>query len=112
MIGLSGVVRQKRQIGEKLSQKKPRAFACQQQGMFPPPAELGPAGNFHFHDRCAIGKGAVLKWAKGLGQTCCQFLQALPNDFVVVTSQSVTRNIGLIGGVQCVPAIGVTGRVI
>ena len=68
--------------------------------MFAVPGNAGLAGKFNFHDRCRVGKCPVVK---AFGQTQClqfsvdtvgQFLQAVTNRFVIITTQRIAGDVG------------------
>ncbi len=86
-------------------------FAVQQQRVLAPPALAAAGCQFGFQHRRRIGKHAVTKRPNGVGNTIAEFLQAIAQDLVVVSTPCIDRHNALTGAQQALqfhrlPALG------
>ncbi len=86
-----------RQGDVNFAKKKPRAgLACEQQRVLAAPADARFPGQFNLHDRRGINEDPITEIARVLGNPFSQFLQAIAQQLVIVASQRVARDGGLL----------------
>ncbi|MCY1446105.1 hypothetical protein D9M71_626510 [compost metagenome] len=95
VFGGVGWVYRQRQVNEQLGEEEITAcLAIQHQGVFANPAQAGLFGDGFFQHWCAVDKGTETKRADFCLNLVRQLLHAFADQFVVITTQGITRDVG------------------
>jgi len=74
-----------------------------QQGMFAAPTKTRALCQFDLHDRGRIAKNPVTEGSNLLGDSICESLQTCPDHFVIIATERITRDVGPLASIQCLP---------